>query len=162
VISVVILAVLLTMLVGNLPASRTRSALAPWVRPLSASLGLEQAWGVFSPDPRRVSIFLEADIELEDGSVDTWRPPVHGGLFGVQRAARWQKYVEFARSDDEVARNELWTPLARWVARSHGGPPAVRRVTLVRVFRDVPPPGDDVGPWKRFAFFSLDPGEQAP
>lgn len=159
-ISSLIAVILICLLVGNLPASVLKDRLAPGLRPLTIGAGLEQDWGVFSPDPRRVSFYLSARVRLADGTTEVWRPPSRAGIWGAYRAARWQKYVEYARADDR--RDVLWQPLAEWIARKYqdqGG--GVRRVELVRTFQDLDPPGVDAQvPWSSFTYYSWEPGSE--
>ena len=156
-ISSVIAVILICLAVGNLPGSALKDRLSPGLRPLTIGAGLEQDWGVFSPDPRMASLFLSANVRFDDGSTEVWRPPSRAGIWGAYRAARWQKYVEYARADDR--RDVLWQPLVEFVARQYAGEDGLRpvRVELVRTFQDLGPPGaDDDGPWTAFTYYSWD------
>ena len=154
VISSLIAVILICLVVGNLPGSALKDRLSPGLRPLTIGAGLEQDWGVFSPDPRMASLFLSANLHLADGSVEVWRPPSRAGVWGAYRAARWQKYVEYARADDR--RDVLWQPLVEFVARQYAGRRPLR-VELVRTFQDLGPPGaDEEGPWTAFTYYTWD------
>jgi hypothetical protein len=151
----VIAVILVCLLVGNMPASVLRDRLSPGLRPLTVGAGLEQDWGVFSPDPRRVSFYLSARVTFADGSTAVWRPPSRAGVWGAYRAARWQKYVEYARADDR--RDVLWQPLVEWVAAKYDRP--VERVELVRTFQDLDAPGAAGElPWTSFTYYTWEPG----
>jgi hypothetical protein len=97
------------------------------------AIGAEQAWGVFAPNPRRVSIGLEATVTFADGSTTTWTLP-HGAAIGENlRYYRWRKWLERARSDDYKS---LWEPTAAWIASLYEDESsAVIRVELIRHFR---------------------------
>lgn len=96
-------------------------------------IGAEQAWGVFAPNPRNISIGLEASVTFADGSTATWELP-HGSALGENlRYYRWRKWLERARSDDYKS---LWEPTARWIAAQYEDEPSpVVRVQLIRQFR---------------------------
>jgi hypothetical protein len=116
-------------------------------------LGSEQAWGVFSPNPRRISIDLEGRVTFADGSTATWEVP-DGPIVGTNlRYYRWRKWLERIRADDA---RRFWEPTATWIASLHeGGPSPVERVELVRFFRDNRVRGPQPS-WQQATFFVLD------
>jgi hypothetical protein len=90
---------------------------------------------------------------MSDGGHRTWRPYVGGDLLGSYRDYRWGKYAENVRLDRN---RQLWPALAEWVARHEGGGRLrVRRVVLVRHWRNVQPPGSRTseGPRMTYAFY---------
>jgi hypothetical protein len=149
-----LVAVLLAaQLATHLPASPVREALRPSADRAVRLLGSEQAWGVFSPDPRRISIDIEARVTFADGTTATWAPPQGGPVITNLRYYRWRKWMERVRADD--ARG-LWEPTARWVADEHrDGPSPPVRVDLVRHFRQNVAVGPQP-PWQSFTYFTLD------
>ncbi len=141
-----LLAVVMVMLVvsialWNLPPGRPRDAVRPAVGPFVQAIGLEQDWALFAPDPRGFGVGVFATITRADGGTERWEPPHNGLILSPYRTYRWQKYVERLRADDYAG---LWEPTARWVARQAGADAGseVVKVVLTRTFRDVAVPGD--------------------
>lgn len=152
-LSIFLAFVLLGIVVFDLPASKLKSKVSKATDPVVNALGLNQNWNVFAPDPRRQSIALEAHVTMRDGSRRTWRPYVGGDLVGTYRDYRWGKWVENVRLDRN---RRLWPGLADWVARHESGRIGVRRVVLIRRWRDLDPPGAETseGPQMSYAFYT--------
>ena len=153
-----LLSLLMVALIGsialwNLPAGRPRTAVLPVVGPVVHAVGLEQDWALFAPDPRGFSVGLVATVTHRDGHTELWSPPQAGLFLAPYRTYRWQKYVERLRADDYAV---LWEPTARWIARQSG--PDVVKVALTRTFRDVAVPGSgqDRPATGRYDFYTLD------
>lgn len=141
----------------NLPPGRPRDELRPTVGRVLLPLGLDQDWALFAPDPRGFSVGFSARVTLADGTERTWSPPVEGRVLAPYRSYRWQKFDERVRADDFAG---LWEPTARWVARqvAEDTDGEVRRVVLVRTFRDALRPGT-LGPRVErgsYDFYSLE------
>jgi hypothetical protein len=156
VISGVLIVVLGAMIVSNLPSSNLRSSAMRGARPVLDLTGLHQNWNLFAPNPRRVTLQLEARITFADGTTETWLPPTGDPFVGVYRTFRWRKWASYVvdRSDD----SSLWAPTAAWIARIHGrdGMRPVR-VQLVRRSYVAPRPGRDgarVPPWREQILFT--------
>src|SRR5919204_146959 len=66
-------------------------------QPYLYATGLDQYWGLFAPEPRRVSIALHAQVKYADGTTQTWRTPVGGALFGEYWDYHWQKWQGVGR-----------------------------------------------------------------
>jgi hypothetical protein len=146
--------VLLGVVVFDLPPSKLKSKVSKATDPVVNMLGLNQNWNVFAPDPRRQSISLEARVTMSDGSHRTWRPYVGGDLIDSYRDYRWGKWAENVRLDRN---RKLWPGLAEWVARKESDRRLrVRRVVLIRHWRDLEPPGagSSEGPEMTYAFYS--------
>lgn len=137
----------------HLPASAVQRAVRPTADQAIRVLGSEQSWGVFSPNPRRISIDLEGRVTFADGSTATWQVP-SGPIVGANlRYYRWRKWLERVRSDDA---RRFWEPTARWIASLHDDAPSpVVRVELVRFFRDNRVRGPQPS-WQQATFFVLD------
>jgi hypothetical protein len=140
---------------ANIPTSYLQLKLNSIVEPVRDSVGLDQTWSVFAPDPRQQTFGLEARITYDDGGAETWVVPTGDPFVAEYRTYHWQKWAEFARADDTQV---LWGPLAVWLARTHNGPtrhPAV--VTLIRRWYDLNPPGSHPsrGPWHEYTYFSV-------
>jgi hypothetical protein len=154
-ISVFVAVTLAALIVWNLPGSQLKSDLLPAAKPYLIGAGLDQDWSIFAPDPRRQVLEFEARLTYADGVTTTWRIPSLDRVIGAYRTYRWRKWVEHVRAD---ATSELWRPAAIFVARHHrrdGKLPL--RVTLVRRWYDVLPPGHGGGhpPWNEYVFYTL-------
>jgi hypothetical protein len=124
------------------------------VRPYMLATGLNQNWGVFAPNPRRVTLDFVARVEYADGSKETMNVPRGGRLIGSYWDYRWRKWYEYVREDRY---EPLWLPAAAWFAgraKKEGRQPV--RVTLVRRWSPTLPPGDGPshGPWQESAFYT--------
>jgi hypothetical protein len=153
-ISLFIVVTVVSVVVWNLPASEVKQDALAVVRPYVLATGLEQNWGVFSPDPRRQTLDLLARVRYADGGEETFRVPRGDRFVGAYWDYRWWKWVEWATSD---AQKQLWEPTAAWFARrarDDGRRPVA--VTLVRRWQELLPPGD--GPsrsgWQEHAYYT--------
>lgn len=145
-----LLSVLLVLTVAavaawNLPPSALREAALPVVEPYVRTLGLDQTWNLFAPDPPRATFEVLARVDYADGSWGEWRPP---------RNDRWRKWLGAIRLDRNMP---LWAPTAAWIAASHdhdGRRPVT--VTLVRRGHPLPPPGSGGAEptWEELPFFT--------
>jgi hypothetical protein len=157
-ISGVILFVLLTLLASNLSESSLQNWLSELVRPVRNGLGLDQAWGVFAPDPRSTIYGLAGRIAYDDGTTETWHWPRGDPIISEFRAYHWQKFSEQVRLDDK---STLWQPFAVWLARAHDRPDRhPTDITLIRSWAELNPPGTHPsrGPWNSYEFFTLQVG----
>ena len=117
-----IVVLLACMVVENMPASPLRRAAEPAAASVLAATGVEQHWDIFAPDPRSVSIQLEARVEFRDGTRATWRPPHGGALVGSYWDYHWGKLAEHASFDSGPNADALRDGLARFAARKLSGP----------------------------------------
>ncbi len=144
--------VLLAEIGTHLPPSSLRRSVAPAASRVAQLSASEQTWSVFAPNPRSVSLTLEAEVTFADGSTATWELP-SGSVIGANlRFYRWRKWLESARAD---AHWLLWDPTARWIAslyQNRGSP--VVQVDLIRRFHqnviDGPQP-----PWQAYTYHTL-------
>ncbi|MBW3651772.1 MAG: hypothetical protein KY458_14500 [Actinobacteria bacterium] len=150
VLSAVLVFTLGAVAAWNLPSSALRDATLPVVEPYVRTVGLDQTWNLFAPDPPRTTFEVLARIEYADGTSGTWRPP---------RNDRWRKWLGAVRLDRNMS---LWVPTAAWIAghHDHGGRRPVT-VTLVRRGRELLPPGSGTeAEWQEHPFFTYRvPGE---
>lgn len=144
----------------NFPDLRGLRWVYPRVDDRVRDAGIEQGWGmfVFRPDPSPSSQVVRARLAYADGRVVTWRPP-EDRFLGAQRAARWAKLGEFARprshGEGGTAGQELWRPLASWLARTY---PGVTRVELVALDHEIPEIGQRARPpWTERVFYVYEP-----
>jgi hypothetical protein len=152
VLTLVMAALVAAIVVWNAPDGPAIRPLKPLSARVLLPVGLDQDWAVFAPEPRGFTVGVYAVVTRQDGTRVTWRPPAKGLFFAPYRTYRWQKYVERLRADDNAG---LWEPAARAIAADVGG--GVRRVELVRTFRDSVVPGSNTGrpPTQRFTFYTL-------
>lgn len=129
-LSVALVLTLAAVAAWNLPSSALREAALPVVEPYVRTLGLDQNWNLFAPNPPRATFEVLARIDYADGSWGEWRSP---------RNDRWRKWLGAVRLDRHRSLRE---PTAAWIARNHdhGGRRPVT-VTLVRRGRVLAPPG---------------------
>jgi hypothetical protein len=154
-ISVFVLFTVFSVAVWNLPTSEIKTKALKVVRPYITLTSLDQNWGVFSPDPRRISIDMVARVRFADGTEETIGVPRGNDFYGGYWDYRWWKWVEWIRQD---AQKQLWKPAALWFARkaaSDGKKPT--QVVLVRRWYDLlpPGPGPSRGSWHEFRFYTL-------
>lgn len=139
----------------NMPDSIMKSRLLPAFRPYVTALGLNQAWNLFSPDPSRRSLYVEARLRFADGSIDTLAVPEGDPWIGDKRFYRWRKWQRRVRLDRN---RELWPATAVYI----GAPYLVDRrglvsVGLIRRWSHTPEPwGIEKRVWQEFEFFELD------
>ena len=158
-ISVFLLVTLAAAVVANLPGSRVRDEAMQLAGPYLIATGTDQDWRVFAPEPRRSSIDLLARVRYADGREAVWRPPSGDDLTGSSWDYRWRKWMEHAIQDARAT--TLWRPAAAHVLGEMRRPAvAATSVTLVRRWRDLPPPGavDPEPGWKSYDFFRLELG----
>jgi hypothetical protein len=155
-ISLLIVVTLVFVVATNLPRSSLRHDVLGPGQPYLDALGLDQRWEVFAPEPRKQAIDLVSRVTFSDGYQTEWSLPRRGALVGAYSDYRWRKWLENSIAD---AHRQLWRPLALWIGRNASSPGRQpTRVTLVRRFYDLFPPGKtpDRGPLKEFAYYTLD------
>ena len=154
-ISLFLVFTIFSVVVWNLPDSEVKRKSLEVVRPYITLTSLDQNWGVFSPDPRRITIDIEARVRYADGGEQTLHIPRGNDFYGGYWDYRWWKWAEWIRQNSQ---DELWKPAALWFARKAAtdGRRATQ-VTLVRRWYDLlpPGPGPSRGPWHEFAFYTL-------
>jgi hypothetical protein len=155
VISLLIALLLGSVLVINMPASKTKDALIVATGPVVNVLGLDQGWAVYAPAPRRVSAYLEARVTDQDGTVTVRPIPIQHGL-AEYWDYRWQRWGDTLLNGPE--NRERWAPYCLWVAneeRAAGRHPA--KVALVSIAAETfpPGPGPERAPWAEREFFTL-------
>jgi hypothetical protein len=154
-ISAFLLLTLAAIVVTNLPQSKLRRDLLPVDERYLNTVGLDQAWRLFAPEPRRASIALHARVQYANGDTQIWPLPTGGDLIASYWDYHWQKWLEFVVLDSHA---ELWKPAAEFIARDRNAPgrrPV--RVTLIRSTTPNYPPGShpDHAPTRTSAYYSL-------
>jgi hypothetical protein len=156
VLSVLILITLIAIVATNLPNSDLRTIAMRPGQPYLNALGLDQAWGVFAPDPRRAVIDVSAFVTYDDRKVAQWSIPRNGALLGSYTDYRWGKWEEFLIQPG--VGSSLWQPAAEWAASREVRPGhTIKRVVLVERYRQLAPPGvtPSIGATKQKVFYSL-------
>ena len=154
-ISVFVLFTVFSVVVWNLPTSEIKTKSLKVVRPYITLTSLDQNWGVFSPDPRRISIDMVARVQLADGTEETMRVPRGNDVYDAYWDYRWWKWAEWIRQDSQ---DQLWKPAALWFARKDAseGKKPTRVVLVLRWYDLLPPgPGPSRGPWHESPFYTL-------
>lgn len=124
-ISVMVALLVSIAVVGSLPDSAIKNTAAPLLEPFTRTTGLDQSWGVFSPNPPRKLTEVEVHVIMSDGDDRVWRLDADRSLPGY----RWRKLKE------EVIRHKALRPgLARYVVREVTAPGerAVRVLMVVQ------------------------------
>ncbi|MDQ3353662.1 MAG: hypothetical protein M3507_04105 [Actinomycetota bacterium] len=146
-LSVLLVAVVAAAVLWNLPESAVREQTAPVVEQIVNTVGLDQRWNLFAPNPPRRTFEVVARIEYTDGSLVLWRSP---------RNDRWRKWLGTIRSERS---RRLWEPTAAWIATHHDSAGRqTRRVELIVRWRDLPAPGSGLPEfsWQEDLFFTYD------
>ena len=139
-VSGLIITVVLTGIVWNLPASAIKQRAMTVISPVGSATGLGQAWDVFAPNPPRQGDYLSVVVTFAGGRDVTWAMPSGDPVVGQYSTERWHKLREFLMKTPS-----LRPTFARWVAREVAGPDggAVRVRIVVRTVL-LPPPGSSV------------------
>ena len=159
VITYLLLVALAALVVQNLPASVVRRDLGTLERG-AHSLGYDQDWSVFAPNPRAENFRVDATLTYPDGSTGRWDVPKGSPWWDAYNDYRWQKYQERLRSDNYLA---LRKPLAQWLAATqvrNGQHPV--KVVLTRRFRAVAPidqPQTQPPGWTTQVIYTYEPGK---
>src|SRR5205823_4872612 len=141
-INVFVLWQLFALTIWLLPESELRRDCVGVITPYMTFTGLMQSWNMFSPEPSKLDMYVEARITYAKGPVRSWIYPRMTRLGYVERYwhERFRKFIELAHLDQNQM---VWPSLARYPARVNnlypGNPPV--QVQLVRHFRFTPPPG---------------------
>ena len=98
---------------------------------------------------------LEAVVEDAGGATRVWSVPRRSAP-AAAAGNRWELWANWVARDDS---SRLWRPAAQWVARQErlaGRRPL--RVTLRRLYADLPPPGaaSTALRWQGFDFYTLE------
>jgi hypothetical protein len=136
-ISVMIVAVLVIGVVGNLPDASLTRAVTPAVDTVAVPLGLEQNWSMYAPNPPRRQENIEVHIAMADGTEKVWTLPRLNPVFGVAFSHRWRRFKESLLTE-----KQLRPDFVHWVVRemtTPGDHPI--RADLLLLTEKIPPPG---------------------
>lgn len=107
-ISVLIVAMLAVAIIGSIPKSTIKTTAGQITTPVALATGLDQGWGVFSPNPPRVITELEVHVIMADGEDRVWRLNADRSL----PEYRWRKLKEGI-----IKYKSLRPAFAKWVVR---------------------------------------------
>ncbi|WP_406053532.1 hypothetical protein OG462_44485 [Streptomyces sp. NBC_01077] len=141
-ISSLVVALLFPVLERWLPPGPVRTQAESVGAPIRNAGGVDQNWGMFSPNPPRHAEGIDVIVTLSNGREVTWNVPHGDPLLSHLWTYRWQKLKESA-----VRHAEIRPALALWVAEQAQRDGA--RATHVRIVlssRSLPPPGSAVTP----------------
>ena len=137
VLSVIITVILLIGVVWNLPDSPIKRALAPLLRPVASSTGLQQNWQMYAPDPVATLEDLQVRVRMSDGRLRIWQWQPGNRLVGQFAWYHWQKLKE-----QVIRRPPSRKGIAHWVVRELTAPGEHPMLVLMVVRRQsLPPPG---------------------
>jgi hypothetical protein len=138
-ISGLVIVVVLIGVVWNLPDSRIKRTSIPTLHPIAASVGLQQSWQMYAPEPISALETLEVRVTMADGSNRLWTWHRGDRLVGPFSWYRWQKLKEQAIRDPNSRAG-----IARWAVRKLTVP-AENPVRVQMMFRNelLPAPGAD-------------------
>jgi hypothetical protein len=146
VISAALIVTLVAIGIFEMPVSVTKSYLVGPARGYLRFLGLNEGWGVFSPNPPRASAYTEGRINYADGTSSVWTVPNSLGPLAYVDY-RWHNVGGWAGLDDH---SQLWQPFAMYLANHESLPGRVPvQVLLTRRSSALSPPGvtPRSGPW---------------
>ncbi len=135
--SAMIILILAIGVVSNLPDAAITRAASRVVDPIMLTLGLDQKWTMYAPDPPRRQENIEVHIAMADGREKVWTLPRLNPVFGVAFSHRWRKLKENLLADKGIRPD-----FAHWVVREitrPGDHPV--RVDMLLQTEDLPPPG---------------------
>ena len=139
VISLFVLATLITVLTANLPASHLQTVLQRFDHPYLNAADFQQDWGVFAPDPRQQTVEVLARVTFADGSQQTWQIPARNPVVGEYIDYRWRKWEEWVVSPSYPF---LYKPGAVYAARRLATPDRRPvRVQLIDLSHQITVPG---------------------
>lgn len=140
VVSAFVVVTLVAVLAANLPASRLQDLLLHVGHRYIYATGLDQSWGVFSPDPRRQVIHVVATVTYSDGTTAEWQLHKRNAVLGAYVDYRWRKWQEFVVSPG--FETTLGHPFAVFTARRLATPTKRPvKVTLTNNYYDLSQPG---------------------
>lgn len=152
--TVPILAGLVASLWYCLPDSQIKRSVPKWWVPATEFVGLQQAWGMFAPDPPDLTLDIDAIVIGKDGSRTRVQAPRANSLTGSVLSERYRKWEERIHP---VSMSTTWADAARWFAsraRDAGVDP--KTVQLRRVWTTTALPGGPKPVRRTFVFFEYD------
>jgi hypothetical protein len=134
VISGVVTVVVLIGVLWNLPDSPIKRTLTPTLRPIATSIGLEQKWTMYAPEPISALEDMQVRVRMADGEERLWSWHRGDRLIGPFSWYHWQKLKE------QVSREpQSRAGVARWAVREVTTP-AERPVHVQMLLRNEPLP----------------------
>ncbi|SEB24220.1 hypothetical protein SAMN04488580_113181 [Mycobacterium sp. 283mftsu] len=134
-----IIIVLMVAVVWTIPASPIKDVMMPELQPIARFTGLDQTWGMFSPNPPLSVPEVETAVLYDSGARRVWKLEGDRSLVGQFYWDRWRKFKE-ALINEPVTRPAY----AMWVVRKlmqPGEHPV--GVTIFADSRKLRPPGSN-------------------
>ena len=138
-VSALIVLVLAVTVVWSMPNSALRRAVLPVTEPVTGVTGLDQSWGMFSPNPPRRVDELRVEVRISADQATVWWVPSLG-VADQFWEYRWQKLKE-----NLIRRENLRPAFCRWVADRVAGDSALG-VRMVLRSETLVGPGSDAAP----------------
>jgi hypothetical protein len=137
IISCLIVAILISQVVWNMPDSPIRRGLVAVLEPTRAA-NLDQPWAMFSPDPIKRVDLVDVTVTMADGSTRVWTLEHDAWIDRLEASNRWESLAYIALRNADVQRD-----LSRWVVRE-STEPSERPVSVVMTHRTelLSPPGE--------------------
>ncbi len=89
-----IIVVLLVAVTWSIPSSPIKDTLMPALQPIARSTGLDQTWGMFSPNPPMSIPEVETWVLYNNGQRRVWKFENDRSLVGAFYWDRWRKFKE--------------------------------------------------------------------
>ncbi len=134
-----IIIVLTVAVIWSIPGSPIKDVMAPPLQPIARFTGLDQAWGMFSPNPPLSVPEVETAVLYDSGARRVWKLDGDRSLVGQFYWDRWRKFKE------QLINEPVTRPAyAMWVVRKlmqPGEHPV--GVTIFSDTRRLRPPGSN-------------------
>ncbi|MCX8554947.1 hypothetical protein OS121_07530 [Mycolicibacterium mucogenicum] len=134
-----IIIVLTVAVIWSIPGAPIKDAMAPPLQPIARFTGLDQTWGMFSPNPPLAVPEVETAVLYDSGARRVWKLEGDRSLAGQFHWDRWRKFKE------QLINEPVTRPAyALWVARKMMRPgehPV--GVTIFSDTRKLRPPGSN-------------------
>lgn len=132
-----IIIILLVAVIWSVPNAPIRQDLVPSLEPIARFTGLDQMWGMFSPNPLVAVPEVETVVRYDSGASRSWRLESDRSLVNQFHWDRWRKFKE------QLINEPVTRPAyAMWVVRklTQPGEHPVG-VTIYSDTRKLQPPG---------------------
>lgn len=141
--NVFIIFVLMTMIKTHLPMdTRFFRAVFKPIEIVEASIGTNQTWFMFSPNPSRLDAYVIGEVEYEDGTKDTFDFYKGIGMSMLNKYLYGEKYRKFSsehlRSD---TKKFLWDDASKfvlWKLKEKNNYKIPKKVSLTRYWDEIP------------------------
>lgn len=141
--NVFIVFVFMTMIRTHLPMkTKFFQTIFKPIDALEASIGTNQSWLMFSPNPSRMDAYVIGDVEYEDGSKDTFDFHKGIGMSMLNKYLYGEKYrkytAEHLRADDKKFLWDDATKFVLWKLKEKNNYKIPKKVSLTRYWDEIP------------------------